>query len=602
VGLVGFFLIRSGKQVAQEAVLRNYEEIVKRSAGEIETLIHTPRKLLVAMSAAVTTSRDPWGLETTLVELQLSAPEGFRHLALFDMDGRLQVTGDMNYTAMDSVFSYNSFLLLDRIRANPHEEFFQSEVYFLKGEIPAMTMAVPIRKLGQIIGALAAQVSLRGMWDVVDGLRIGRTGRAYIVSPSGLVIANQDKKPVFRQESWSYLEPVKQVLNGETGRLNHADPETGDRYLSAFVPLSFGWGIVVEQQEVEAYETIVIMERRAYMVMVIIMTLALLVGVYAARYTAKPVLQLVEGTERISRRELDYHIELNRNDEIGRLARAFNVMARSLKESYDRLEQEVDRKTADLKQALEKVERLSALKSRFLSEVSHELRTPLAIFQAYGDTLIRLRGRMTDEEYLDCARNIREESARLARMINNLLDLSWIETGKHTLEKVALNLTEIADESLRAFDSYIVSKNLSVVFDPTKAVPPVLADRDAMRRVFDNLLGNAIKYTHEGGRISINLSSDHDRVTVEIADTGIGIDEEDIKRIFDEFYRAKSPGTRTTGTGLGLAIVRTLISEHGGHISVRSVYGEGSVFTFYLPVLSLKGVGHESEETVVDHR
>jgi two-component system sensor histidine kinase ChiS len=604
VFVLGLLLIERGKEATRTAVLRDYREIVKRAAQEIETVIRTPREMLVAMGATVgVASADPWERETAVVELQLNLPDSFKQLAFIDMSGVLRASGSMNYVFEDSLFTRTYTKALEYFRATPRDRFYRSQIYFLADDVPAVTMAVPVRRFGHPVGILAAQLNLREMWDLVDGLRIGENSRAYIVSREGVVIANQDKKPVFRGENWTHLAPVERVLGGEAGSVDYTHPETGAAYLSAYAPLSFGWGIVVEHQAEEAYATVRAMQHGALILITVSIIVTLVIGSYAARSIVHPVLRLVEGTRRISRRDLDHRIELDRRDEIGQLSVAFNEMARSLKASYDGLEQEVERKTADLQRALVEVSRLSELKSQFVSEVSHELRTPLASIQGYAETLIRLRGKISEAQQMDCARTISEESERLARLINNLLDLSRIEAGTIQLERQPLNIVEVAQEAVQTLQPRAAKKTLHLTIHAGAGLPPLLADRDAIRRVLDNLIENAIKYTPSGGAVSVSFEKTDTHARINIADTGIGISEEDRAHIFDRFYRVKTPGTRTSGTGLGLSIVRSLVEEHGGDVTASSVPGQGSVFSFTLPL----GAGHkdgihESEEAYPHRR
>ena len=591
----GSLLIETGQEATRTAVLRDYQEIATRAAREIDLLVGRSQDMLFAMAATIgVTHTDPWKLETAVVELQLNV-QSFQYLLFFDMNGKVLASGNLDYELKDSDFIRTSLLALQQFKADPTKKIYQSPDYFVEKHVPAVTMAAPVRQLGRPVGMLAAQVDFHEMWNLVDGIKIGQTGRAYVVSNSGKVIAHLDKKNVLQEEDWRHLAPVERVLDRHTGSMDYTHPD-GEAFLSAYAPLtSIGWGVVVEQPAEEAYATIGIMLRQAWGITVISAIIALVIGILTARSIVRPVLRLVEGTQQISQGDLTHRIDLKRLDEIGQLAVSFNEMAQSLKESYEGLELKVAQRTSQLRRAMEEVERLNELKSKFVSEVAHELRTPLTSIQGYADTLIRLRNRMDEEKKQECLRTISDESTRLTRLINDLLDLSRIESGRIELDRSPVDMAPVAREAIQAAQSRTEDKNIRIDLILPAVLPQVMADRDAIRRVFDNLIGNAMKFTPVRGLVTVTLSSRRTHVHVIIADTGIGIPDHEIEHIFEPFFRVNTSGARTTGTGLGLPIVKSIVEEHGGEVSASSTPGQGSVLTFTLPAMDGKDVSHERE-------
>jgi signal transduction histidine kinase len=162
---------------------------------------------------------------------------------------------------------------------------------------------------------------------------------------------------------------------------------------------------------------------------------------------------------------------------------------------------------------------------------------------------------------------------------------------------MAMDLISIALDARQTAQPRASEKSISIEVHDDESLPFVLADRDAMRRVFDNLITNAIKYTLDGGLISISFTQTKTHVYTHIGDTGVGIEEEDLKHIFDRFYRIKVPGRQETGTGLGLSIVQILVEDHEGHVSACSTPGQGTVFTFSLPRFSPEDITYASTET-----
>jgi len=169
-------------------------------------------------------------------------------------------------------------------------------------------------------------------------------------------------------------------------------------------------------------------------------------------------------------------------------------------------------------------------------------------------------------------------------LIRDLLDLSKIEAGKMIQYKEPLTLQEVIQKVVELMKTEAEQKRVDLQFIPPTQNPVIHADRNGMEGVFTNLISNAIKYTPEGGKVQITLSEEGGFAKVTVSDTGIGIKKEDLQRIFDKFYRVKTPQTRQiVGTGLGLSIVKSIVDAHLGSISVESEEGKGTTFTVLLP-------------------
>ncbi|WP_139491698.1 two-component system histidine kinase PnpS [Brevibacillus dissolubilis] len=228
------------------------------------------------------------------------------------------------------------------------------------------------------------------------------------------------------------------------------------------------------------------------------------------------------------------------------------------------------------------IRRLEKMRSDFVANVSHELRTPITSIKGFTETL--LDGAMQDE---DTCRNfleiIYDESERLFRLITDILDLSKIEHKRIPLHRVELNLYKLVQETVTLVQEQLYRKQQTLSM-PTEAEIVIWSDRDSLQQILLNLLVNAIAYTPDGGMIQVELRQDPKHVHIEVRDSGIGIPEKDISRIFERFYRVDKARARDSGgTGLGLAIVKHLVENLHGEISVKSKEGEGSRFTVSLP-------------------
>jgi two-component system phosphate regulon sensor histidine kinase PhoR len=235
-------------------------------------------------------------------------------------------------------------------------------------------------------------------------------------------------------------------------------------------------------------------------------------------------------------------------------------------------------------QDLTRIRRLETVRRDFISNISHELRTPLASLKALVETLrdTALDDRPAARRFLDRAD---QEVDHLSQMVQELLELARIESGQVPLRLAATAVAKVVNRPVERLRPQVARNHQHLTVDLPDGLPPVLADADRIQQVVSNLVHNAIKFTPEGGKITVTAAAEADGGTVVISvhDTGVGIPEAELNRIFERFYkadRARSGG----GTGLGLAIARHLVQAHGGEIWAKSKEGRGSTFSFSLPV------------------
>jgi len=230
------------------------------------------------------------------------------------------------------------------------------------------------------------------------------------------------------------------------------------------------------------------------------------------------------------------------------------------------------------------LKRLEEIRKDFVANVSHELRTPISSIKGYAETLLdgKVDGEDNVKEFLSI---IYQNSNRLANLIDDLLDLSKIESGKMKMEFEPLEILPIVNRCVSVLEKSAKDKSLSIKLDIPDELPRVLGDHKRLAQVFLNLLDNAIKYTPEGGSITISAASKEKITQIDISDTGIGISEKDLPRIFERFYRVDKAHSRELGgTGLGLSIVKHIVQAHDGQVWVQSMLGQGSTFSFTIPI------------------
>jgi two-component system phosphate regulon sensor histidine kinase PhoR len=228
--------------------------------------------------------------------------------------------------------------------------------------------------------------------------------------------------------------------------------------------------------------------------------------------------------------------------------------------------------------------RLEDLRREFVANVSHELKTPLASIKAYVETL--LSGAVHDpENNMPFLRRIDEQAERLHRLILDLLRLARVESGRESFEIKPVELGTIVIACAKEHESTAGAKQITMDIKPADQSVSVQADPEGLRTILDNLIDNAVKYTPEGGRVTVRWRAENSTVRVEVQDTGIGIAPQDQARIFERFYRVDKARSRELGgTGLGLSIVKHLTQAFGGSVSVTSEPGGGSLFTVRLPL------------------
>lgn len=240
-----------------------------------------------------------------------------------------------------------------------------------------------------------------------------------------------------------------------------------------------------------------------------------------------------------------------------------------------------------LQEANEKLQSIDRVKSNFISMVSHELRTPLTTIKAFVELML-VKKEMSDVQKRKLMATVNVEADRLARLISDLLDLARIEAGALQLQKEQVLLEELVHDVVEGMAVLFEKRGLRVTTECEAGMPGVAGDRDRLVQVVTNILSNAVKFTQPGGTIRVALRKEHapqPRVVAEISDTGIGIEEDNLERIFEKFHRADDKQTAgVEGTGLGLAISREIVERHGGTIWATSTYGKGSTFSFTLPL------------------
>jgi len=328
---------------------------------------------------------------------------------------------------------------------------------------------------------------------------------------------------------------------------------------------------------------------RAVLITTALITALLLMGgsYLIVRYVVvKPVKHLKEVSDAISAGELNIRSEIQTGDEFEDLSHAFNRMLRTLVSMQDQLRRvnaDLDRKVDELAQANLALYQTGQLKDDFLATMSHELRTPLNSILGFSEVL--LSSDQLSEKQKRWVKNIHSGGERLLTLINDVLDLAKIEAGKMRVRVEEFSIHDVCEGLLNMFRPLAEKKNIQLESQIDEGIPVLRQDANKIQQILWNLLSNSVKFTPEGGRVSVKAETDGVHLILSVVDTGVGIAKEDQEVIFEKFRQSARVLTREQqGTGLGLSIVRELAKLLGGDVGLQSDLGRGSTFTVTLPL------------------
>ena len=296
------------------------------------------------------------------------------------------------------------------------------------------------------------------------------------------------------------------------------------------------------------------------------LALALVLGLALGFSIIRPLRAIGSRVERIAAGDFSGHVRVDNRDELGALAA-----------NIDRMNDQLGRLYADLEAA-------NRHKSEFLSNMSHELRTPLNAIIGFSEVLLeRLFGDLNPKQ-ADYLQDILDSGKHQLTLVNDILDLSKVEAGRMELELSTFSLQAAIDNGVTMLRETAARSGVVLEVESDPGVDTIEADERKVRQVLFNLLSNAVKFTPTGGTVSVRTRARSDAVEISVEDTGVGIAPEDQGRIFEEFGQAKEGKSREGSTGLGLTLAKRFVELHGGAMNLHSVVGQGSTFTFTLPL------------------
>jgi signal transduction histidine kinase len=587
---VGLTELYFSYQDSKEALTRAEQDKASSAAASIE---QTMRDVVEELEdvAQPTAERGEAGLEERQQSFHnlLLRDELFSELIYLDATGKERVhvwplKADRIGSGID--FSANPRF----VNARSKKRFF-GDVYFQHGSQPHV--AVAVAEPGG--GVIAAEIDLGFVRDVIERARIGTAGYAYAVARHGELFTHPDIDLVLRRTSFASLPQVQAALRSSadapTDAVTIGRDYAGTEVLSAYETIEpMSWRVFVEEPLSEAFAPIEAAIWRTAVLLGAFLLLAIATAVLLARRLVRPIESIQTAAAKIGSGALDQRIEVATNDELGSLADEFNRMAAQLQDSYASLELKVQERTQELATALRELddksgqlEAASRHKSQFLANMSHELRTPLNAIIGFSQVLReRMFGEVNEKqaEYLD---DILSSANHLLSLINEVLDLSKVEAGQLELDVAPFSLREALERGVVMVRERAIKERVQITITPNPGVDVVAGDERRIRQVIFNLLSNAVKFTPEGGAVDVSASQVNGEVRVSVSDTGPGIAEDALERIFEEFQQTEAGIQQREGTGLGLALSKRLVELHGGRIWVDSELGTGSTFVFTMP-------------------
>jgi len=534
-----------------------------------------------------------------MIDLRLSAPLTYRALYLFDSHEQLCFhLAD----PVSALYDLSPAQVIARPAIEPPPQVVAAHAEARKGSpyrsavqidlvdlVPILYLGIPITQRNQPAAlVLVAEIDLRDIWRGVDQIYAGETGRAYVVSPSGIIIAHPDRRYVGER-----LSPeLRSVLEGYAGQTEYVDPISGRTMLAAYRPVSrqSGWGIVVEQEYAEAFAAANQIAWLTGILLLAAIALVTLITSLVARTITEPIQELASTTRAIADTGyLNHDVVVSGEDEIAHLAATFNQMIASLREARTsleaysaRLESMVEERTRELQEAQEQLvrqERLAML-GQLAGGVAHELRNPLGVI-ANAVYLLQMRSGDADEatrEYLDI---VADQVRNSSKIVSDLLDF----TRARSADRERVSVDDLVRQALAQCE---VPSTVKLELDIPDDAPRAYVDPVQIERVLNNLITNACQAMPEGGTLTVgaaHAADGSDEILLWVSDTGVGIPAEHMERLFEPLFT-----TKTRGIGLGLAISKKLVESNEGRIDVESQEGVGTTFRLWFPTVGANPV------------
>ena len=550
-GAVSILSVRSG---ARQAVIQGNRDVAVRVAEQIELYVSGYIRILNAVAADMQqTNLTQWQQKKILTNFVMQFAE-FKELTLLDERGAAVASSsldlrDSRIPGADSRRVENALI---------------SRFFIDDAALPAAVVAIQLPP-GSNGGWLVGLLQLEQLWRTVDGIHVGKTGYALVVTDDGVLLAHGDPSLVARGEKLDGHSVVA-ALRATTG--NDETPVAaqyvtrGAEVLGVGARLSgLGWTVIVEQPTHEAFAISTRLQTQLFVAITVALFAMLLVGSLWGRRFIEPILVLTRGTRELASGRLDTRVAVETSDELGQLGTAFNTMADKL---------------VELQEDVRKKER-HAMFGRIAIGLVHDLSHPI---QNVGNGCKLILKMWDDPEYRESfRRTIERELAQIKRVLDDLRNVAKPMPVERFPIDINKSVGDLVDSMLTTAENAGITMNCDLVAEPLF----VEGDLFALNRIYRNLIINAVQATPPRGRVLVRTLKQNGHAIIEVADTGCGIPAERLESIFDDFVT-----TKRRGLGLGLAISKKVVEQLGGTIAVTSQVGVGSTFTLQFPLTSAR--------------
>jgi signal transduction histidine kinase len=544
--VLGILLLKNSEKAIKTSIKQDHEEIARLATGEISEHIQGARQILHATAAILgRLHADIWRIETTLVELSLTN-SAFQRISFINKKGFEEATSklgsDLIFRGHEDGFKY-------AIEGSPYlSPLKASEKY-----VPFLTLAEPVRKMGQVEGVLIAELNLRSLWTIVDRIQIGQAGVAYLIDQEGRIVAHHDKKVVFEKGNLKNSEIKKNITEGRSGNFLETN-HNGERFLLSYAPVKdLGWGLIISQPEKEAYYFLKKMKTQFYLIIAFSVLATIIISFMLARYMSQPMRQMIQGAERLTKGDFSTQFRIKHRNEIGKLLHTFNRVSRQLKKAQEE-------------------EKLSII-GKASTAIAHELKNSLQLIDTFVKELPR---RHQDKKFLEqFSATMPKELDAWNNSLRNMMAFSQNKSFK--IQYVSVN--QILHDVIAFAQLRVKQLDISLEISLDYNIPLIHGNEKKLRQVFLNLITNALEATPSKGTITISTyQRDNEWVNIEISNNVADMNSDNLKRIFDPFY-----STRSGGLGLGLSISKEIIERHQGRIKAILTASEKITFLINLP-------------------
>lgn len=559
IGISYFVSTLQVRKATEKSVIQGNLEVAKVAATDVENYFENARRVLKALAAQFGELNLTEHQKDRLLKNSYLDFKYFQNIHLFDLDGKLIATSLLEPKPEKIPFDK----ILPQIKA---QKPYLSPIYIATEPPPvrpAIRVALPVIKLGEVQAVLISEINLIYVWHLVNEIRIGEQGIVTLIDQQGQVVASSDLGLVFELKPFPQYESLKANISGTNESSLFYSTDEGNRHLLVSAPLEgdLRGNIFIEQPTSEAFFLAKQMTRQLFLFVVLIVFLMILVGYLGVRWQILRNLRtLTEGIKKIGEGDWKHKVQVRSKDEFKQLGDAINTMTDHLDEQAEKIKRQ---------------ERVSLI-GRIAGVLVHDLKHPIQNIRNWTKLL---KTNYADKEFRENFSNIVNwEFENVDLFFKNLKDL----TGEIPFNPVLMSVEQLFNDVLERFRMEAEKNNITL---QKKVNPPdieVSVDRFSMSRVLSNLISNSLDAMKKGGRIDITaeLKSEDGRkdINISVVDTGMGIPPERLKTLFQDFAT-----TKRKGLGLGLALTQKIVEQHGGTISVHSEVGNGTRFDLKFP-------------------